>query len=102
MEPLPPPLPTLGPIRIAAEASAEHPAYETLLAEAPRTGWCPVLVTDPERLMPPDDPAAEVARIALGGPVRIGDELEPRLGALLAAPPDAQWASVLALVEGAS
>lgn len=51
MEPLPPPLPTLGPIRIAAEASTEHPAYETLLIDAPRTGWCPIRVTDPERLM---------------------------------------------------
>lgn len=62
-------------------------------------------------LIAPDlPPAADQRRLlvgwlvsrALGGPVRIGDELEPRLGALLAAPPDAQWASVLALVEGAS
>lgn len=61
-------------------------------------------------LLAPDlPPGAEQRRLlvgwlasrALGGPVRIGDELQPRLAELLAAPPDAQWAAVLALVEHA-
>lgn len=39
---------------------------------------------------------------ALGDPVRIGEELQPRLNALLAAPIDTQWNSVLAVLQHAA
>lgn len=71
MRPFLPPLSTFGPLRITAEPSTDHPAYAALLTDAPRTGWCPVLVTGAQHLTPPDDPAAAVRRIARTDPAEL-------------------------------
>ncbi|MGQ0572780.1 MAG: hypothetical protein ACT4RN_01105 [Pseudonocardia sp.] len=48
-------LATVGPIRLAEHPDTDHAAYANLLAGAPRTGWCPVLVAVAEDLAPPAD-----------------------------------------------
>lgn len=58
-----PPLRPLGPLRISSEPVDGHPSYGPLLHQAQVTGCCPVWVTAPDRLQPPDDPAAALARI---------------------------------------
>lgn len=59
----------LGPVRISCDPLDGHPTYQRMLAEAPRTGACPVWITDPGRLQVPDDPQAAVAAIARADPV---------------------------------
>lgn len=55
----------LGPVRISREALDGHPAYAALLAGAATTNACPVWITPRglERIEPPDDAAAALARI---------------------------------------
>ncbi len=60
-----PPLRNLGPLRLSRDPLAGHPAYASLLAEAARTGSCPVWIGDPDRMLVPDDLHAAVA--AIGG-----------------------------------
>ncbi len=58
-----PPLRNLGPVRMTRDRLDGHPAYLPLLAEASRSGCCPVWVTEPERLNVPDDVPRAVAAI---------------------------------------
>ena len=61
-----PALRPLGPARISRDPLGAHPAYGTLLRDAPTTGCCPVWITDRglERLAPPADPHAALAEVA--------------------------------------
>lgn len=59
-----PPMTSLGPLRISQERADGHPAYGELLARAADTGCCPVWLTSPDHVSPPDDPGPAVAAIA--------------------------------------
>ncbi len=58
-----PAMTTTGPLRISRDRADGHPAYGALLARAADTGCCPVWMTDPGALRPPDDPSAAVAAV---------------------------------------
>ncbi len=61
-----PPMRPLGPLRVSLDAFDQHPAYARLLAEAPVTGCCPVLMSDDclQYLRFPDDPEQTLAEVA--------------------------------------
>lgn len=58
-----PPMHQVGPIRLSTDRADHHPSYGPLLSRARTTGCCPVWLTDPETLRPPDDPSAALAAI---------------------------------------
>jgi hypothetical protein len=63
-----PPMRSLGPVRVSCDSFDGHPAYARLLADAPRTGACPVWITEPDRLQLPADLQAAAAAVARADP----------------------------------
>jgi hypothetical protein len=59
---------SLGAIRISCDPIDGHPAYARMLAEAPRTGACPVWITGLERLRVPEDPQGVLAAVGRADP----------------------------------
>ncbi len=63
-----PAMTSLGPLRISTDRADGHLAYGELLGRAAHTGCCPVWLTEPEFVRPPDDCAARVAAVDVVDP----------------------------------
>jgi hypothetical protein len=66
-----PPMHTIGSLRISRAELKGHPAYGALLRQAATSGACPVWISEPEYLRPPDTTAAALRRIDTADPVAI-------------------------------